>query len=152
MLAISDVQYGQLLQNIYTASQANYATAAEVYALVTGQPKPYILIDSSLLTDSAGGTVYAYITVDGTPAEAYPGMALPYVTDTLSLLVGWPIVSLTTLNPTATVTVMLSCGEYATSAIGWDNLKAARGKVARVRASSSTFDITDLFNYSLTGA
>ena len=150
-LMISDVQYGQLLQSIYTASQANYATDAEVYALVTGQPKPYILIDSSLLADSAGGTVYAYITVDGTPAETYPGMALPYVTDTLSLLVGWPIVSLTTLNPSASVTVTISCGEYATSAIDWDNLKNARGKVARVRASSSTFDILDLFNYDLTG-
>lgn len=151
MLAISDVQYGQLLQSIYTASQANYATDAEVYALVTGQPRPYILIDSSLLADSTGGTVYAYITVEGTPAETYPGMALPYVTDTLSLLVGWPVVSLTTLNPSASVTVTLSCGEYATAAIDWDDLKDARGKIARVRASSSTFDILDLFNYDLTG-
>lgn len=150
-LMISDVQYGLLLQEIYTASQANYATQQEVYDLVTSQPQPYVLIDSSLLTDSAGGTVYAYITVDGTPAEAYPGMALPYVTDTLSLLVGWPVVSLTTLNPSASVTVTLSCGEYATSAIDWDNLKNARGKIARVRASSSTFDILDLFNYDLTG-
>ena len=151
MLAISDVQYGQLLQNIYTASQANYATQQEVYDLVTAQPQPYVLIDSSLLSDTPDAAVYAYITVDGTPAETYPGMALPYVTDTLSLLVGWPVVSLTTLNPSASVTVTLSCGEYATSAIPWTSLRDARGKIARVRASSSTFDILDLFNYDLTG-
>lgn len=150
-LMISDVQYGQLLQEIYTASQANYASEQEVFDLVTSHPQPYVMIDRSLLTDDPDVPAYAYIIVDGTPAEAYPGMLLPYVTDTLSLLVGWPIVSLTTLNPSASVTVTLSCGEYATSAIPWTSLRDARGKIARVRASSSTFDILDLFNYDLTG-
>lgn len=151
-LMISDVQYGQLLQDIYTASQANYATEQEVYDLVTSQPQPYVMIDRSLLTDDPDVPAYAYITVDGTPAEAYPGMLLPSVTDSLSLLVGWPVVSLTSLNPSAAVTVTISCGEYATAAIDWTALSGARGKVAKVQASSSTFDITDLFNYSLTGA
>ena len=151
-LMISDIQYGQLLQEIYAASQANYATPSEVYTLVTSQPQPYVLIDSSLLSDTPDAAVYAYITVDGDPVSAYPGDLLPAIADGLSLLVAWPIVSLTTLNPTATVTVTLSCGEYATSAITWTSLRDARGKIARVRASSSTFDILDLFNYSLTGA
>lgn len=150
-LMISDIQYGQLLQEIYTASQANYATPSEVYTLVTSQPQPYVMIDRSLLTDGTDAPAYAYITVDGTAVSAYPGDLMPSVTDTLSLLVAWPIVSLTTLNPSASVTVTLSCGEYATSAIPWTSLKDARGKIARVRPSSATFDITDLFNYSLTG-
>ena len=150
-LMISDIQYGRLLQEIYTASQANYATQQEVYDLVTSQPQPYVLIDSSLLSDTPDADVYAYITVDGDPVSAYPGDLLPAIADGLSLLVGWPIVSLTTLNPSASVTVTLSCGEYATSAIPWTSLRDARGKIARVRASSSTFDILDLFNYDLTG-
>ena len=150
-LMISDIQYGRLLQEIYTASQANYATQQEVYDLVTSQPQPYVLIDSSLLSDTPDADVYAYITVDGDPVSAYPGDLLPAIADGLSLLVAWPIVSLTTLNPSASVTVTLSCGEYATSAIPWTSLRDARGKIARVRASSSTFDILDLFNYDLTG-
>ena len=150
-LMISDVQYGQLLQEIYTASQANYATQQEVYTLAVSQPQPYVMIDRALLTDDPDTQAYAYITVDGTAVSAYPGGALPSVTDTLSLLVAWPIVSLTSLDTTAAVTVTVSCGEYATSAIQWSSLKDARGKVARVRPSSATFDISNLFDYSLTG-
>ena len=150
-LAVTDVQYADLMQQIYSASQANYATPSEVYTLAVSQPQPYVMIDRSLLTDDPDTQAYAYITVDGTAVSAYPGDALPSVTDTLSLLVAWPIVSLTSLDTSAVVTVTVSCGEYATSAIQWSSLKNARGKIARVRPSSATFDTFNLFDYSLAG-